>query len=179
MNIEGAWKRGYTGKNIVVTILDDGIERTHPDLMQNYVSVCCGHKSSLFGSRALLWGWARSGRAAGKCGGRYCGPCALFLPYKMWALIAQGSQDNMSLSDSYAFDGVAFKRRAVRHHKPCYQHHLLPVTPTLFNNSARQHIVFYGKEQTEDFSPVTLPSFSSLCLQLFFFFFSSKNPTFF
>ncbi|XP_027405292.1 proprotein convertase subtilisin/kexin type 5 isoform X2 [Bos indicus x Bos taurus] len=36
MNIEGAWKRGYTGKNIVVTILDDGIERTHPDLMQNY-----------------------------------------------------------------------------------------------------------------------------------------------
>lgn len=43
MNIEGAWKRGYTGKNIVVTILDDGIERTHPDLMQNYVSVCCSH----------------------------------------------------------------------------------------------------------------------------------------
>lgn len=42
MNIEGAWKRGYTGKNIVVTILDDGIERTHPDLMQNYVSVCGG-----------------------------------------------------------------------------------------------------------------------------------------
>lgn len=40
MNIEGAWKRGYTGKNIVVTILDDGIERTHPDLIQNYVSTC-------------------------------------------------------------------------------------------------------------------------------------------
>ncbi|XP_020643443.3 proprotein convertase subtilisin/kexin type 5 isoform X1 [Pogona vitticeps] len=36
MNIVGAWKRGYTGKNIVVTILDDGIERNHPDLMQNY-----------------------------------------------------------------------------------------------------------------------------------------------
>ena len=45
MNIEGAWKRGYTGKNIVVTILDDGIERTHPDLMQNYVSVYCGHSA--------------------------------------------------------------------------------------------------------------------------------------
>lgn len=38
MNIVGAWKRGYTGKNVVVTILDDGIERNHPDLMQNYVS---------------------------------------------------------------------------------------------------------------------------------------------
>ncbi|KAM4809929.1 proprotein convertase subtilisin/kexin type 5 [Rhinophrynus dorsalis] len=36
MNIVGAWKRGYTGKNVVVTILDDGIERNHPDLTQNY-----------------------------------------------------------------------------------------------------------------------------------------------
>ena len=40
MNIMGAWKRGYTGKDVVVTILDDGIERNHPDLIQNYVSVC-------------------------------------------------------------------------------------------------------------------------------------------
>lgn len=39
MNILGAWKRGYTGKDVVVTILDDGIERNHPDLFQNYVSV--------------------------------------------------------------------------------------------------------------------------------------------
>jgi len=45
MNIVGAWKRGYTGKNVVVTILDDGIERNHPDLMQNYVSV---HRSPDF-----------------------------------------------------------------------------------------------------------------------------------
>ncbi|XP_047436078.1 proprotein convertase subtilisin/kexin type 6 [Mugil cephalus] len=36
MNILGAWQRGYSGKNVVVTILDDGIERTHPDLAQNY-----------------------------------------------------------------------------------------------------------------------------------------------
>ncbi|KAM9765973.1 proprotein convertase subtilisin/kexin type 6 isoform 1-T2 [Menidia menidia] len=36
MNVLAAWKRGYTGKNVVVTILDDGIERTHPDLIQNY-----------------------------------------------------------------------------------------------------------------------------------------------
>lgn len=38
MNIVGAWKRGYTGKDVVVTILDDGIERNHPDLIQNYVN---------------------------------------------------------------------------------------------------------------------------------------------
>ncbi|CAF0955806.1 unnamed protein product [Didymodactylos carnosus] len=39
MNISGAWRLGYTGKNIVVTILDDGIEKDHPDLRDNYVSV--------------------------------------------------------------------------------------------------------------------------------------------
>nr|KAF6411260.1 proprotein convertase subtilisin/kexin type 6 [Rousettus aegyptiacus] len=36
MNVQAAWKRGYTGKNVVVTILDDGIERNHPDLAANY-----------------------------------------------------------------------------------------------------------------------------------------------
>lgn len=38
MNIPGAWRKGYTGKGVVVTVLDDGIERFHPDLLQNYVS---------------------------------------------------------------------------------------------------------------------------------------------
>ncbi|XP_016148018.1 proprotein convertase subtilisin/kexin type 5-like [Sinocyclocheilus grahami] len=36
MNIQAAWRRGYTGKGVVVSILDDGIERQHPDLKQNY-----------------------------------------------------------------------------------------------------------------------------------------------
>ena len=39
MNIKGAWNRGYTGKGVVVSILDDGIEKVHPDLKHNYVSV--------------------------------------------------------------------------------------------------------------------------------------------
>ncbi|KAL0965792.1 hypothetical protein UPYG_G00285770 [Umbra pygmaea] len=38
MNIEAAWRRGPTGKGVVVAILDDGIEREHPDLKQNYDS---------------------------------------------------------------------------------------------------------------------------------------------
>ncbi|XP_036917513.1 proprotein convertase subtilisin/kexin type 6-like, partial [Sturnira hondurensis] len=38
MNVQAAWNRGYTGKNVVVTILDDGIEKNHPDLAGNYVS---------------------------------------------------------------------------------------------------------------------------------------------
>ena len=37
MNVTGAWAQGYSGKNIVVTILDDGVERDHPDLKRNYL----------------------------------------------------------------------------------------------------------------------------------------------
>ncbi|KAI2798926.1 peptidase S8 [Blomia tropicalis] len=36
MNVESAWKMGYTGKNVVVTILDDGIQPNHPELAKNY-----------------------------------------------------------------------------------------------------------------------------------------------
>ncbi|CAB04086.1 Furin-like protease kpc-1 [Caenorhabditis elegans] len=35
-NVKEAWDLGYTGKGVVVTILDDGLERTHPDISPNY-----------------------------------------------------------------------------------------------------------------------------------------------
>ena len=38
MNVLEAWREGYTGKDVVVAILDDGLERDHPDLIKNYVS---------------------------------------------------------------------------------------------------------------------------------------------
>lgn len=38
MNVGPAYQKGYTGKGVVVSILDDGIQRNHPDLYQNYVS---------------------------------------------------------------------------------------------------------------------------------------------
>lgn len=38
LNVRQAWAQGYTGKGIVVSILDDGIEKNHPDLEGNYVS---------------------------------------------------------------------------------------------------------------------------------------------
>ena len=43
MNVIPAWREGITGKNTVVTILDDGLETDHPDLERNYVSSlkCC------------------------------------------------------------------------------------------------------------------------------------------
>ncbi|XP_039291346.1 furin-like protease 2 [Nilaparvata lugens] len=36
MNIAHAWEKGYTGKGVVVSILDDGIQTNHPDLALNY-----------------------------------------------------------------------------------------------------------------------------------------------
>lgn len=36
MNVAPAWQKGYTGKGVVVSILDDGIQTNHPDLAQNY-----------------------------------------------------------------------------------------------------------------------------------------------
>jgi proprotein convertase subtilisin/kexin type 5 len=36
MNVKPAWEKGFTGKGVVVTILDDGIQTNHPDLVLNY-----------------------------------------------------------------------------------------------------------------------------------------------
>ncbi|XP_053368611.1 furin (paired basic amino acid cleaving enzyme) a [Clarias gariepinus] len=36
LNVKEAWKQGVTGKDVVVSILDDGIEKNHPDLERNY-----------------------------------------------------------------------------------------------------------------------------------------------
>ncbi|NXC22550.1 PCSK4 convertase, partial [Corythaeola cristata] len=36
LNILTAWSKGYTGQGVVLTILDDGIEKDHPDLSANY-----------------------------------------------------------------------------------------------------------------------------------------------
>lgn len=38
MNVSPAWNKGYTGKGVVISILDDGIQTNHPDLALNYVS---------------------------------------------------------------------------------------------------------------------------------------------
>lgn len=39
MNIERVWEQDIIGRGSVVSILDDGIEHTHPDLKKNYVSI--------------------------------------------------------------------------------------------------------------------------------------------
>ncbi|XP_051979189.1 furin-like isoform X2 [Xyrauchen texanus] len=36
LNVKEAWSQGFTGRGVVVTILDDGIEKDHPDLARNF-----------------------------------------------------------------------------------------------------------------------------------------------
>lgn len=36
MKVQKAWDEGVTGKGVVVSILDDGLERDHPDIVNNY-----------------------------------------------------------------------------------------------------------------------------------------------
>ncbi|KAH7722272.1 endoprotease bli-4 [Aphelenchoides avenae] len=36
MNVREAWLMGYAGRNVSISILDDGIQRDHPDLVENY-----------------------------------------------------------------------------------------------------------------------------------------------
>ena len=35
-NLQGAWELGYTGKGVVIGIVDDGVEGTHEDIKANY-----------------------------------------------------------------------------------------------------------------------------------------------
>lgn len=38
-NVLDVWKMGYTGKGVVVGVVDDGLQKDHPELKDNYVSI--------------------------------------------------------------------------------------------------------------------------------------------
>lgn len=44
MNVQSAWQAGYTGKGVLVAVVDDGVDMNHPDLRLNFVSLCIDHK---------------------------------------------------------------------------------------------------------------------------------------
>ena len=39
LNVISSWKSGYTGKGIVVGVVDDGVDGSHPELRNNYVTI--------------------------------------------------------------------------------------------------------------------------------------------
>ena len=39
MNVKSAWEAGYTGKEVFVAVVDDGVNMNHPDLLSNSVGV--------------------------------------------------------------------------------------------------------------------------------------------
>ena len=38
LNVDKVWRKGITGKGIVVAVVDDGVAEDHNDLKDNYVS---------------------------------------------------------------------------------------------------------------------------------------------
>lgn len=50
MNVYPVWSQGITGRDVVVSILDDGIEKDHPDIKKNYV---CSTVTVLLSTAAL------------------------------------------------------------------------------------------------------------------------------
>ena len=39
MNVKSAWRAGYTGRGVLVAVVDDGVNMNHPDLVSNFVSI--------------------------------------------------------------------------------------------------------------------------------------------
>ena len=38
MNVKSAWQAGYTGEGVLVAVVDDGVNKDHPDLVQSFLS---------------------------------------------------------------------------------------------------------------------------------------------
>ncbi|XP_022108203.1 furin-like, partial [Acanthaster planci] len=69
MNLEAAWDMGYTGKGVVVTILDDGIDYTHPDLAKNYDPFASGDYNSMDSDPMPRANYDQSNRHGTRCAG--------------------------------------------------------------------------------------------------------------
>lgn len=39
LHVIPVWQKGITGKGVVITVLDDGLEWNHTDIYANYVSL--------------------------------------------------------------------------------------------------------------------------------------------
>ncbi len=39
INVIPAWLAGYSGKDVLISIIDDGLDHKHPELIDRYVSI--------------------------------------------------------------------------------------------------------------------------------------------
>lgn len=86
LNILTAWGKGYTGLGVVLSILDDGIEKDHPDLAANYVTTLGFRNRLLRVGVSRLQGRVGAGALvppAGRCAGNSSSPG---LDQKLWWL---------------------------------------------------------------------------------------------
>eukprot|EP01130_Rhizamoeba_saxonica_P000098 TRINITY_DN10116_c0_g1_i1.p1 TRINITY_DN10116_c0_g1~~TRINITY_DN10116_c0_g1_i1.p1 ORF type:complete len:626 (-),score=151.30 TRINITY_DN10116_c0_g1_i1:56-1933(-) len=82
INSENAWNLGYMGEGIVIGIVDDGIQTTHPDLVDNILleasynfneDIPSPDPTHMKGSYGDWHGTASAGVAAARDDGSYCG----------------------------------------------------------------------------------------------------------
>ena len=78
--VHDVWKKGYTGKGVVLSVLDDGMDHTHPELKDNYDPKAStdlnGHDSDPFPNDTDPYnahGTKCSGTIAAKANNNLCG----------------------------------------------------------------------------------------------------------
>nr|CAB3247432.1 furin-1-like [Phallusia mammillata] len=86
MRVVEAWEAGYSGKGVAVTILDDGIEYTHPDLKNNYDKHASGDINSKDDDPAPRLSPSNENRHGTRCAGEVAaaadnGVCSVGVAY--------------------------------------------------------------------------------------------------
>ncbi|CAL8087295.1 unnamed protein product [Orchesella dallaii] len=87
MNVLEAWNEGITGKGIVVTILDDGLEKDHPDIVRNYDPMASFDVNSLDMDPMPTYDLTDSNRHGTRCAGEVAAEannsiCAVGIAYE-------------------------------------------------------------------------------------------------
>ena len=62
VNIEEAWALGYTGSGVVIGIVENAWEHTHPDLAANFLEEASQAGGAITGTRRVLPAWRRRWR---------------------------------------------------------------------------------------------------------------------
>jgi len=70
MMVEGAWSLGMSGRGVAVTIVDDGIEKDHPDLTQNYDPLSSTDVNDNDSDPSPRYDWRDSNRHGTRCAGQ-------------------------------------------------------------------------------------------------------------